>query len=84
VAISAQTGEGMDSLVQELEVRLQAWRMRVQFRIPNEEQALIAEIHRAGHVLSTVYEDSDVLLTAHIPPELQNRFRQFEIPPLQT
>lgn len=84
VAISAHTGEGIDSFIQELEMRLQAWRLRVQFRIPNTEQALLAEIHRVGHVLSAGYEDSDILISAHIPPEHQNRFRQFEVIPLPT
>ncbi|HEY5792824.1 MAG TPA: GTPase HflX [Chthoniobacterales bacterium] len=79
VAISAQTGEGIDSLIQELEMRLQAWRLRVQFRIPHSEPALLAEMHRVGHVLSASYEEEVVLVAAHIPPEHKNRFSAFEI-----
>lgn len=80
VAISARTGEGMASFIEELEMRLQAWRLRVLFRIPMNEQAFIAELHQVGHVLSVSYENDEVLVTAHIPPELKNRFSIFEVP----
>jgi GTP-binding protein HflX len=73
VAISARTGEGMDSFFQELEVRLGSWRMRVEFRIPNTESALLAEIHRVGHVLNLSYEGDTAIVIAHVPPELKSR-----------
>ena len=78
VAISARTGEGMDSFFQELEVRLGSWRMRVEFRIPNTESALLAEIHRVGHILNLSYEDDTAIVTAHVPPELKSRLVPYE------
>src|SRR5207248_3225431 len=51
VAISARTGEGVGELVQALQGALSQWRLRLHFRIPLNESALIAEIHRVGHVL---------------------------------
>src|SRR5205807_10640662 len=51
VAISARTGEDVNKLVQALEDALSSWRLRSRFRIPSNESALIAEIHRVGHVL---------------------------------
>jgi GTP-binding protein HflX len=51
VAISARTGEGVSNLVQALEIALGSWRLRSQFRIPSDQSALFAEIHRVGHVL---------------------------------
>ncbi len=68
VAISARTGEGMDSFIGELEYRLSAWRMRVEFRISTSESATLAELHRIGHVLSVRYEGDDALVIAHVPP----------------
>ena len=53
VVISARTGEGVNKLVQALEDALSSWR-RSQFRIPSNESALIAEIHRVGHVLAAL------------------------------
>jgi GTP-binding protein HflX len=70
VAISARTGEGIPSLIEELEHRLAAWRMRGTYRIPSNASALLAEIHRAGHVLEIRYDGDDAILHAHVPPEL--------------
>jgi GTP-binding protein HflX len=81
VAISARTGEGMESFIGELEYRLSAWRMRVEFRIPTSESALLAELHRIGHVLSVRYEGDDALVTAHVPPEAKGRFAAYEVVP---
>ena len=79
VAISARTGEGMDTFFQELEVRLGAWRMRAQYRLPASESALLAEIHRVGHVLDVTYESEIAIVTAHVPPELKSRLMPFEV-----
>lgn len=70
VAISARTGEGVNKLVQTLESALSSWRLRSRFRIPSNESALLAEIHRVGHVLELKYEGDDALIVAHVPPEL--------------
>jgi GTP-binding protein HflX len=77
VAISAKTGEGVDKLVQALQEALSAWRLRSRFRIPTHETALIAEIHRVGHVLELKYEDDDAVIVAHIPPELAQKLERF-------
>jgi GTPase len=82
VAISAATGEGMPQLLAELETQLAAWRLRATYRIPAREAALVAEIHRVGHVLEIRYEEDDVIIRAHVPPHLQNRLISFEIQPV--
>jgi GTP-binding protein HflX len=79
VAISARTGEGMGDLVQALQSALSAWRLRSRFRIPASESALIAEIHRVGHVLELKYEDNDVFIVAHVPPHLEQKLSQFAV-----
>ncbi len=77
VAISARDGEGMDSLVEELETQLAKWRKRVEYRIPAAEAALLAEIHRTGHVLELHYEEDVACLVAHVPPELHGKLLRF-------
>jgi GTP-binding protein HflX len=77
VAISARTGEGVDKLVQALQEALSSWRLRSRFRIPTHETALIAEIHRVGHVLELKYEDNDALIIAHVPPELAQKLERY-------
>src|SRR2546427_5122449 len=77
VAISARTGEGVNNLVQALEIALSSWRLRSRFRIPSNESALIAEIHRVGHVLEIKYEGNDAVIVAHVPPELSQKLSKF-------
>src|SRR6478672_4715377 len=80
VAISARTGEGVNKLVQTLEEALGSWRLRSRFRIPANESALIAEIHRVGHVLELRYEGNDALIVAHVPPDLAQKLDRYTEP----
>ena len=77
VAISARTGAGVSNLVQALQEALAAWRMRSRFRIPVSESALIAEIHRVGHVLELRYEGGDAVILAHVPPQLESKLSRY-------
>jgi GTPase len=77
VPISARTGEGVNGLVAALEEALGSWRLRSRFRIPVNESALIAEIHRVGHVLELRYEGSDALIVAHVPPDLAQKLERY-------
>jgi len=77
VAISARTGAGVGNLVKQLQAALAAWRLRSRFRIPVSESALIAEIHRVGHVLELRYEGGDAVIVAHVPPQLESKLAQY-------
>jgi GTP-binding protein HflX len=77
VAISARTGEGVNKLVQALQDALSAWRLRSRFKIPATESALIAEIHRVGHVLELQYEGDGALIVAHVPPDLTQKLERY-------
>jgi GTP-binding protein HflX len=79
VAISARTGEGLPHLVQALQDALASWRLRSHYKIPANESALIAEIHRVGHVLELRYDGNDAIITAHVPPQLQHRLSRFAV-----
>src|SRR6184192_4447240 len=77
VAISARSGENVAALVGTLQEALSAWRLRLHFRIPSKESALIAEIHRVGHVLELRYEGNDAVIVAHVPPQLEQKLSHF-------
>jgi GTPase len=79
VAISARSGEGVNKLVQALQDALSAWRLRSHFKIPASKSALIAEIHRVGHVLELKYEGNDASIIAHVPPELGQKLADFAV-----
>jgi hypothetical protein len=65
--------------VEALEHALSSWRLRSRFRIPSKESALIAEIHRVGHVLELRYEGSDAVILAHVPPHLEKRLADYTL-----
>lgn len=77
VAISARTGAGVSNLVHALQNALSAWRLQSRFRIPVSESALIAEIHRVGHVLELKYEGGDAVIVANVPPQIEAKLAQF-------
>ncbi|MEY2485689.1 MAG: GTPase [Verrucomicrobiota bacterium] len=77
VAISAHSGEGVNNLVVALQEALGSWRLRSRFCIPQNESALIAEIHRVGHILELHYEGDDVLIVANVPPHLEAKLGQY-------
>lgn len=79
VAIAAKTGEGIDQFIATLQIALGAWRLRSQFRVPLSESNLIAEIHRVGHVLELRYEGEGAVITANVPPHLEQRLALFAV-----
>ena len=79
VAISARTGEGVSQLVQALQDALTSWRLRSKYQIPANESALLAEIHRVGHVLELHYQGNDAIIIAHVPPQLEARLTKFAL-----
>jgi GTP-binding protein HflX len=77
VAISAKMGQGIDQFVDALQSALSAWRLRSHFRIPLSESNLIAELHRVGHVLELRYDNEFAVITAHVPPHLEQKLTGF-------
>jgi len=70
VAVSAVTGQGLDSLVARVDALLASDRTRVRLRIPQREARLVARLHESGRVLSESYEDNAVLVEAEVDPAL--------------
>ena len=79
VAISARTGCGTEALVLALQNALSSWRLRSHYRVPLSESALIAEIHRVGHVLELTYEGEFAVIVAHVPPQLEQKLAHYAI-----
>ena len=77
VAISARTGQGIDQFVEVLQSALGAWRLRSRFCVPLSESNLIAEVHRVGHVLDLQYDGDHAVITAHVPPHLEQKLSNF-------
>jgi GTP-binding protein HflX len=79
VAISAQSGEGMDQLMSEIEHQVKSWRMQMKLVMPNYKTALISELYRVGRVLDLSYVGDEVRITAHVPPQLQGSLKPYMV-----
>ncbi len=77
VAISAATGVGIDQLFQEIVSRLRARRREVNFRIPQEEASLIAEIYKGGQVLETTYRGNYIHIKSIVSEKVAGRLKEY-------
>ena len=60
-----------------LQNTLSSWRLRSRYRVPQSESALLAEVHRVGHVLELRYEGEFAELVAHVPPQLEQKLAPY-------
>ncbi len=75
--ISAATGWGMDELLQKCSEVLADRVRRRRYRIPQRRADLMGMLHRDAKVLSTDYEDNDILVTAVVPAAIAGRLEEF-------
>ncbi len=77
VAISALHGTGFDELMEMMMKELSNLRKTVKLRIPMSHYALVSELTREGKVLSTEYDENDILLEVSIPSQLEYKVVPF-------
>ena len=78
VAVSAKTGEGLDTLQAELGSMLRPVRTSMDLRIPVTDGATIARVRAIGQVDEENYVGDSVHLKVRIPPHARGKFTQFE------
>jgi GTP-binding protein HflX len=77
VAISATTGKGIPALLAEIGTQLRPKREFVELRIPHEQSALIARLHKVGQVIERRYTGKTARFKARIPPHFHDEFASF-------
>jgi GTPase len=78
--VSAREGLGLDSLLKAC-TRVLADRVRCKdYRIPQQRADLVSLLHREAKVLSTDYENDDILVRAVVPPVIAGRLQDFTSP----
>jgi GTPase len=77
VPISARTGLGVDELLAEISTQIRPERELVDLKIPHEEAALIARLHKVGQVLERKYLTKVAKFKARIPPQYHAEFAAF-------
>lgn len=75
--ISAVTGLGMEALLQKCSDVMADRVRRRRYRIPQSRADLMGMLHRDAKVLSTDYEDNDILVTAVVPAAIDGRLEAF-------
>ena len=77
VAISATTGEGISNLLAEIGTQLRPKREFLELKIPHEQSAVIARLHKVGQVIERRYSGKTARFKARIPPHHHDEFAPF-------
>jgi GTPase len=80
VAISAKSGEGIPALLAELGTQLRPVREFLELKIPHEDAAVIARLHKLGQVIERRYTGRTAQFKARIPPHHLAEFAAFIVP----
>jgi GTP-binding protein HflX len=76
VAVSAVTGEGIDTLLSRVEARLSEDKWQVRVAVPVTEGELVAWLHRATEVVERRDAEDGVHLLVRVPPRQKVPFKQ--------
>ena len=74
VGISATTGEGVSNLLAELGTQLRPTREFLELKIPHEQSAVIARLHKVGQVIERRYNGKTAKFKVRIPPQHHGEF----------
>jgi len=77
VEISAVTGEGILHLLDELGTQLRPAREFLQLKIPHEQSAVIARLHKVGQVIERRYSGRTARFKVRIPPHHHDEFAAY-------
>jgi GTP-binding protein HflX len=83
VAVSAQTGEGMNELIERISEFVARGTVTVELRLPSERADLLARLHRDGTVHELNYEDGFARVIGTLPVRALDVFAPFLAPPLE-
>jgi GTP-binding protein HflX len=75
--VSAKSGDGLDALLRACSEALAARVRRCEYRIPQQRADIVGLLHREAKILSTDYEDNDILVRAVVPAALAGRLQDF-------
>ena len=79
VPISAETGQGIEALIDRIAEKLGEFWERVRLSIPAEEQSLISMLHDEGKIYNKRYTEGRIELDVEIPKKVAERVRQYSL-----
>jgi GTP-binding protein HflX len=84
VAISAESGDGIPSLLAELGSQIRPLREFVELAVPHEQAGVIARLHEVAQVIERRYNGKKAHFKARIPPQFHREFERYLVRELQT
>ncbi len=84
VAISAESGDGIPTLLAELGSQIRPLREFVELAVPHEQSGVIARLHEVAQVIERRYNGKKAHFKARIPPQFHREFERYLIRELQT
>ncbi len=80
VAISARTGEGLETLLTRLDDTLRATRSACRLRVPYERGGILSRVYARGRVLGREDRPDGIWLDVEVPRALEGLVRPFRVP----
>ena len=77
VQISALHQTGFTQLLEMMTQELSNLRKRLKLKIPQSQYALVSELMGEGRVISSDYEENDILIEIEIPARLEYKVKPF-------
>lgn len=79
VAVSALTGEGLDTLVSKLEEIVQSGKTTETFIIPNAEQGIVNRLYGSAEVQSVEYGSDSVTVRATVDAKTRGQYDKYRV-----
>ncbi|NNC80285.1 MAG: GTPase HflX, partial [Acidimicrobiales bacterium] len=79
VAMSAHTGEGVESLLNVISDRLRSMTELVELAVPFDRGDVLAMIHREGQVLTESSDESGMTIKARLDPDSKGRLSEWVV-----
>ena len=79
VMISALNGTGFDQLLDAMVKEIHTLRKTVRLRVPQSHFSLVTEVMREGKVISSEYEENDIVMEVEIPQHLEKKVALYVI-----
>jgi len=79
VLISAQTGEGLEQLLEFMMEETGKFRTIFHLQIPQSHYSLVSELLQQGSVRKCEYEENDILLEVELPKDMEYKVQSFII-----
>jgi len=81
VCVSAETGYGIEQLIDRISQAAASSDKLVEVLIPYNKGDLVSLAHQRCHIVGESYEEQGTLISMLVPPSYQTTFESYEVQP---